>query len=325
MPTTLLPVTLIEAAVHLACRAPSYHNSQPWRWVIRRGTVSLFLDPDHLVASDAGARQGLLSCGAALDHFRVAMAAAGYATHVTRHPDPDHRDHIADISLSPTADVTPGQRRRADAILARRTDRLPFAAPPGWDTFERLARIGVNPAGCTLDVIDPTDRETLADASHLTDALRLYDSEYHHEITWWTSPYEVNDGIPHTALVSAQEADRVDVGRTFPITRNRERRLDVGDDQARLLVISAAEDTREGILAAGEALSAVLLDATLAGLSSCTLSHLTEVAVSRDIVGALVHRTWPQVVVRIGIAPPLEEVPPPTPRRPLHDVLRVEI
>ncbi len=324
MPTTLLPVTVIEAAVHLACRAPSYHNSQPWRWVIRSGTVSLFLDPDHLVASDAGARQGLLSCGAALDHFRVAMAAAGYATDVTRYPsDNDH--HIADISLSSLAEVTLGQGRRADAILARRTDRLPFAAPPGWDTFERLARIGINPAGCTLDVIDPTDREALADASHLTDAMRLYDSEYHHEITWWTSPYEVNDGIPHTALVSAQEADRVDVGRTFPITSHRERRLDVGDDQARLLVISAAEDTREGILAAGEALSSVLLDATVAGMSSCTLSHLTEVPASRDIVGALVHRTSPQVVVRIGIAPALEEVPPPTPRRPLHDVLRVEI
>lgn len=324
MPTTLQQVTLIEDAVHLACRAPSYHNSQPWRWLIRSGTVSLFLDPDRLVASDAGARQGLLSCGAALDHFRVAMAAGGYGTHVVRFPSTRDPHHIADISLS-TADVSDEQRRRADAILQRRTDRLPFAAPPDRDSFDRLAWVGATPSGCTLDVIDPADRETLADASHLTDALRLYDSEYHHEITWWTSPFEVNDGIPHTALVSAQEADRVDVGRTFPITRNRERRLDIGDDRARLLVISAAEDSPEGILAAGEALSAVLLDATMAGMSSCTLTHVTEVPVSRDIVGALVHRSLPQVLVRIGIAPPLDEVPPPTPRRPLHDVLRVEI
>lgn len=325
MPTTLLPVTVIEDAVHLACRAPSYHNSQPWRWVIRSGTVSLYIDPDHLVASDAGGRQALISCGAALDHFRVAIAAGGYATHVERYPNPNNHHHIADITLSKLTDVTAGQRRRADAILQRRTDRLPFAAPPEWDSFERLIRIGANPSGCALDVIDPADRETLAQASHLTDALRLYDSEYHHEITWWTSPYEVNDGIPHTSLVSAQEADRVDVGRTFPVTHNRERRLDVGEDQARLLVISASDDTRESILAAGEALSAVLLDATMAGMSSCTLSHLTEVPVSRDIVAGLVKQPWPQVVVRLGIAPALEEVPPPTPRRPLHDVLRVEI
>ncbi|MHA3024139.1 Acg family FMN-binding oxidoreductase [Mycobacterium sp. BMJ-28] len=335
MPTTLLPVAVIEDAVHLACRAPSYHNSQPWRWVIHAGTVSMFVDPDHLVASDAGGRQALISCGAALDHFRVAMTAGGYTAHVERYPNRtgaseatgnDHdQHHIVDITLSKLTDVTAAQRRRADAILHRRTDRLPFAEPPNWDSFERLMRSSTDLAGSALDVIDIADRETLAEASHLTDAMRLYDSEYHHEITWWTSPYEVNDGIPHTSLVSAQEADRVDVGRTFPVTHHRERRLEVGEDQARLLVISASDDTRQGILAAGEALSAVLLDATMAGMSSCTLSHLTEVPISRDIVAALVNRPFPQVVVRLGIAPALEEVPPPTPRRPLHDVLRVEI
>lgn len=324
MPTTLVPVTLVEDAVHLACRAPSYHNSQPWRWVIRSGTVSLFIDPDHLVASDAGGRQALLSCGAALDHFRVAIAAAGYATHIALYPDAEDRYRVADIGLSKLAQVTDDQRRRADAILRRRTDRLPFAAPPDWDAFERLLG-ATDHFGCAVDVVDPADRPALAEASALTDAVRLYDSEYHHEITWWTTPYEVSDGIPHTALISAQEADRVDVGRTFPVTGNRERRLDVGEDQARLLVVSALDDSREGILAAGEALSAVLLDATMAGLSSCTLSHLTEVPVSREIVGALVGRAAPQVVVRLGVASPLEEVPPPTPRRPLHDVLRVEI
>ncbi|CDO09157.1 NAD(P)H nitroreductase [Mycolicibacterium cosmeticum] len=324
MPTTLVPVTLVEDAVHLACRAPSYHNSQPWRWVIRSGTVSLFIDPDHLVASDAGGRQALISCGAALDHFRVAIAAAGYATHIALYPDAEDRYRVADIGLSKLAQVTDDQRRRADAILRRRTDRLPFAAPPDWDAFERLLG-ATDHFGCAVDVVDPADRPALAEASALTDAVRLYDSEYHHEITWWTTPYEVSDGIPHTALISAQEADRVDVGRTFPVTGNRERRLDVGEDQARLLVVSALDDSREGILAAGEALSAVLLDATMAGLSSCTLSHLTEVPVSREIVGALVGRAAPQVVVRLGVASPLEEVPPPTPRRPLHDVLRVEI
>lgn len=324
MTTTLVPLTVIEDAVQLACRAPSYHNSQPWRWVIQSGKVSLFLDPDHLVASDADGRQALISCGAALDHFRVAMAAGGYATQVAHYPDPDDHHHIADIGLSKLADVTPAQRRRADAILSRRTDRLPFSAPPDWDAFERVLRAG-DLFGCAVDVIDPADRHTLAEASALTDALRLYDSEYHHEITWWTTEYEVNDGIPHTALISAQEADRVDVGRTFPVTSNRERRLDVGEDQARLVVISAPEDTREGVLAAGEALSAILLDAATVGMSSCTLSHLTEVPVSRDIVSKLVGRAAPQVVVRLGIASPLEEVPPPTPRRPLRDVLRVEI
>ena len=66
----------------------------------------------------------------------------------------------------------------------------------------------------------------------------------------------------------------------------------------------------------------MLLDATLAGMATCPLTHMTEVAASRNIIAALTGRNaWPQVLVRVGVAPVLEELPPPTPRRPLDDVL----
>ena len=317
-------VKIFEEAVHLACRAPSYHNSQPWRWVVPSDSVQLFVDTDRLVATDTTGRQAVISCGAALDHFRVAAAAAGLQARVQRYPDPEDHHHLATITFAALTDITAGHRRRADAILRRRTDRLPMEAPSDWASFELLLGESADPA-VTLDVIAPADRPAVADASQLTDALRLYDSAYHHEIDWWTSPFEVNDGIPHSALVSAAEADRVDVGRSFPVTQNRERRPHVAEDTAQLVVISATDDTRAGILRCGEALSALLLDATVAGLASCTLSHLTEVPVSRDIVGALVNRPFPQVVVRLGRVPELDDVPPPTPRRPLSEVLALKL
>lgn len=320
---TLAPVKVIEEAVRLACRAPSYHNSQPWRWIISPEGVQLWVDTDRLVATDSSGRQAVISCGAALDHFRVAAAAAGLEARVQRYPDPDDHHHLATITFGTPVAVTEGHRRRADAILSRRTDRLPMSAPENWDSFELTLQAVASDTA--VDVIAPTDRPTVADASQLTDALRLYDSAYHHEIDWWTSPFEVTDGIPHSSLVSAAEADRVDVGRSFPVTRNRERRQTVAEDTAQLVVISALEDTRADLLRCGEALSALLLDATMAGFASCTLSHLTEVEVSRDIVGALVDRPYPQVVVRIGRIPELGEVAPPTPRRPLSDVLRVRV
>ena len=33
MPDALLDADVLRAAVQLACRAPSLHNSQPWQWV----------------------------------------------------------------------------------------------------------------------------------------------------------------------------------------------------------------------------------------------------------------------------------------------------
>lgn len=320
---TLVPVKLIEGAVQLACRAPSYHNSQPWKWTISGEGVQLFVDSDRLVATDTSGRQAVISCGAVLDHFRVAAAAAGLDAHVQRYPNPDDHRHLATITLRPLGMVTDGHRRRADAILRRRTDRLPMTAPGNWESFE-LLRESVD-AGVAVDVIAPADRPAVADASQLTDALRLYDSAYHHEIDWWTSPFEVTDGIPHSSLVSAAEADRVDVGRSFPVTQNHDRRPEVDEDTAQLVVISALEDTRADLLRCGEALSALLLEATMAGYASCTLSHLTEVPVSRAIVGGLIDRPFPQVVVRLGVVPELAAVPPPTPRRPLSDVLRAKV
>ena len=130
MPQTLVTNAAIEDAVHVACRAPSVHNSQPWRWVADHDGLHLFLDTDRLVATDASGRQALISCGAVLDHLRIAMAAGGWVSHVDRYPNPNNHTHLATITFSAMPFVTDAHRQRADAILNRRTDRLPFAKPP---------------------------------------------------------------------------------------------------------------------------------------------------------------------------------------------------
>lgn len=323
MTKTCIALREIEDAVHLACRAPSYHNSQPWSWVLDSGTVKLFLDPGQLVPSDRSGRQALLSCGAALDHFRVAMAERGWTTSIDRFPDPSDRHHLADIDLHPATAVTPAQHDLAHAILTRHTDRLPFEPVDDWPDFERVLRL-VTGNRAQLDVITPDQRHTLADTAHLAEALRMYDTAYHAELSWWTKPFIPFVGIPQSALVSAQESDRVDIGRSFPVTHNRERRLEVGDDHATVAVISALGDTAADILACGEALSAVLLQATVAGLATCTLTQMTEQAATRDMVSTLTGHPFPQVLVRIGVAPVLDGVSPTTPRRPLSDVFHCE-
>ncbi|TPG32721.1 Acg family FMN-binding oxidoreductase [Mycolicibacterium hodleri] len=321
MPQTAVAYELIESAVQLACRAPSYHNSQPWQWVADGSNLNLYLERDRLVTTDRSGREALLSCGAVLDHLRVAMAAAGWSANVDYFPNPNKHTHLASIDFTEMSFVTEGHRRRADAILQRRTDRLPFGPVPDWPGLEGMLRRAIDDDGAVLDVLGDDARPQLAEASQLTETLRLYDSSYHQELSWWTSPFDVSDGIPQSALVSAAESDRVDVGRTFPVTRHTERRLEVPEDRSRIVTLSALADTRDDILRCGEALSAVLLEATLAGMATCTLTHLTEVEASRDIVGGLTGRAHPQALIRIGLAPALDDVPPPTPRRPLPDVL----
>jgi nitroreductase len=323
MPDTMVDSRIIKDAVRLACRAPSLHNSQPWRWMADRDGLHLFLDRARVVQStDRAGREAIISCGAVLDHLRVAMAAAGWSSAVDRFPNPNNRDHLASVSFAPMTFVTDAHGRRADAILLRRTDRLPFATPLDWDSVERLVRAELDNE-TYLDVLADDARSQLAEASHLTEALRLYDSRYHAELDWWTAPFEAIDGIPHSSLISAAESERVEVGRAFPVTRRGERRPGIDDDRATVLVLSTDDDGPEDALRCGEAMSAVLLESTMAGLATCTVTHVTEIDAARQIVAALTGRSaLPQLLIRVGLAPALEQFPPPTPRRPLDDVLR---
>jgi hypothetical protein len=166
----------------------------------------------------------------------------------------------------------------------------------------------------------------LAEASRLTEQLRSCDPSYQSELNWWTSPFVLADGVPQTALVSDSEAGRVDVARRFPSARPTERRRDVGEDRSKIIVLSTShEDARSDVLRCGEALSAVLLECTLAGLATCTLTHMTEVAPSRDVIRQLMGQAGsPQLLIRIGIAPSDDQQQPPaTPRRPVTEILEI--
>lgn len=323
MPDTMVDAQVVKDAVQLACRAPSLHNSQPWRWIAVDGGLQLFVDRGRVLPStDRSAREAIISCGAVLDHLRVAMAAAGWATNVDRLPNPNNRDHLATIGFTAMNFVTDGHRRRAEAILLRRTDRLPLAAPTDWETFEPLLRSRIGDGVAHLDVIADEDRAQLAEASRLTESLRLYDSSYHNELNWWTGHFENIDGIPQSSLLSAEESERVEVGRAFPVTGHGERRPSIGEDRSKVVVLATDDDTRADVLRCGEMLSSVLLECTLAGMATCTLTHITELATSRHLIAWLTGRdAQPQVLIRVGVAPSREQVPPPTPRRALEDVL----
>jgi hypothetical protein len=87
-------------------------------------------------------------------------------------------------------------------------------------------------------------------------------------------------------------------------------------------VLSTQGDTRADALHAGQVLSKLLLECTMAGLATCPFTHITELEASRDIVRDLmVTEAMPQVLIRVGTAPYGEDVPRPTPRRPLFEVL----
>src|SRR5262249_44726358 len=207
-------------------------------WVVGTTSIDLFVDPLRTVTStDSSGREAIISCGAALDHFRVAMAAVGWGTNVAQFPNPNNLDHLASINFASVDYVALARRDRADAILRRRTNRLPFRAPKHWASFEPVLRSAFENDFVTLDVLADDVRPGLAEALRLTEALRRYDDPYHQELDWWTAPLRESEGIPESALVAESDDRRVDVNRRFPINPLDVRSSAGTYDEAKILVL----------------------------------------------------------------------------------------
>ena len=128
----------VERAVLFGVRAPSIHNTQPWRWVYRRGVLELYADRSRqLPALDPDGRSVLLSCGAALELARLGFAVGGWRTVVERLPDPDRPDLLARIRAVAGPPLEPVTVERAGAAERRHTERRPFLVDPVADEAVR--------------------------------------------------------------------------------------------------------------------------------------------------------------------------------------------
>lgn len=309
------------AAMRLASRAPSVHNTQPWHWVFDGEKLHLYTDTDRLLtAADPLGRQLVISCGAMLHHVRTAFGAHGWHTDTVRVPNLLEPGHLAEISFRPWPNPPAGLVARAAVIDERRTDRLPLNPPQNWEAVLPRLRMLVSPHYLELDALDDSVRPRLAAASEQAGALRRHDMMYQAEIGWWTGHSGMPEGVPADALISDAEAVRVDVARTFPKAPHAMRREGT-EDRAALVVLSSPANSPTEWLRTGEALSAVLLECASVGLATCALTHITELPTGRSLLAGLLPRPGiPQIVIRIGTAPDDAELHAPTPRRPLTDI-----
>lgn len=138
----------LRAALALAVRAPSVQNAQPWRFRISDRGVDVYLDPARVQPpTDAARRAAVVSCGAALHHLRIALAAAGWSAVVRRLPEPADPNHLASIELVPHRPTTL-ERSLSNAITRRQSDtrKLGSPIPHGYVGLakERATTLGAN-------------------------------------------------------------------------------------------------------------------------------------------------------------------------------------
>jgi nitroreductase len=314
----------VRAAITLATRAPSVHNSQPWQWRIADRSLHLYADPDlHLDRTDPDQRDLLISCGAALHHVRVAFGSLGWRAEIHRLPNPAEPNHLAAIELH-CHRASVDDIEAATAIARRRTDRRIFSDwPIPAGNVHKICTAASAEGVVATEVPDGPARMAIRRA--INEAARLHsdDADYQLELAVWSGRHGSLDGVPAanaTKPSTSDEPARAFATAELPQSPGRHDSI----ESAILVVLSTPSDDALSRLRAGEATSAALLAATAAGLATCPMTEPLEIRGTRDLIrlDALDDTGFPQMLVRVGWAPVSAEPPPRSPRRHVDDVLQ---
>jgi nitroreductase len=308
----------LRAAAAAAIRAPSLHNSQPWRFRLRDGAIEVLADRSRqLTVADSAGWAVHIACGAATFNARLALADAGTPADVTLLP----RDAGPDV----IARLTPGSPRPATyldealfaAIPRRHSNRKPFFPDPVPSTVRAQLIEAARTEMAWLDLlVGMTALSGFAEIAQSADRVLRRNPQYQAEMIGWTHADQAPDGVPVTAGGPAAEPQDLLPQRAFTDQRRAPGRD--FEPEPLVAILGSAGDRPTDQITAGQALQRVLLTVTDAGLSASMLSQPIEVPTARDQLRRSLHRSGiPQMALRIGYGQPGR----PTPRRDLADVL----
>jgi nitroreductase len=317
-----IPADQVDYLLSTAARAPSVHNTQPWRFRINPYDIELLADPRRKLRVDPVGREMLVSCGAALFGLRLAVRSLGYRPIVTLLPDRAQLRLLARISLVAGTPMTAREREMLNGVPHRHTHRgafLPGPLPP-WLVagmqHDALAE------GATLALVQrPVDYERLASLLAATGPRQDIDPAARADIMQWASPATgtARDGIPTRAFPSrrATEPGRLRQ-RDFDLGRGVGQEPASGESPAGTAVLLTLKDGRADWLHSGQALQRLLLHAASRWVFASLYTQPLESAQIRHMVAErLALPGFPQVLLQFGRA----DTTQPTSRRPTANLV----
>jgi len=305
------------AAIAAAGAAPSIHNSQPWRFVVRPDLVELHLDPNRLLpVADPLGREARISCGAALLNLRIALRAHGIEPMASLLPLRTHPTLLTIVRPAGRRHPTPTETALHRAIPRRHSHRRPFHTTPVPPAALRTVVYAAGIEGGYLRLIaDPPTVSTIAAIVRRAEHLQRHDPAYQDELANWTFTDQPRaDGVPEAASgPRPRPGDLLALRDVAPESTHPARHY---ESDPLLGVLMSAGDTPRDQLRSGQALQRALLTATCHGVGASIMSAPTELPPARDSLRTLVGSAmWPQLVLRFGSALPTTA----TPRRPVSD------
>jgi len=315
-----LDATTLETCLSAAVAAPSFFNTQPWRYRLDPGTVTLEVRaaPERgLRHADPAGRALHVSVGAAVFNLRVAVGHFGWSPVVRLLPSPDDPGLLAAVRLmAPAHRKAFGHRPDLYAEIWRRhSSRMPFSGRPVSSTARVELAEAAHTEGALLTFPDPPETVRLLRVTAEAEHRNRVDTDRSSESRRWLHSdvgASAGVGLPDRVLGPQDARERIPM-RDFTAQRHPER-LPAQDFETTpvIALLTTEHDRRADWLRAGQALEHVLLVATAHGLRASLLHQPMEwLDLRRDLSPAPDHTGHAQMLIRLGHGPE----GPVTPRR----------
>ncbi len=292
-----LTPTLATEMIGCAARAPSSHNTQPWRFVATEASIEMWADRQRVLAfNDPHHRELTISCGCALFNLRIAAEERGLWAHTTLMPDAAKADLLARVQFSALTGAHP-RIDLAAAIDKRHTYRkpyLPTAIAPS-DIVDLAQHAAIEHAQLH-HFEDQRVRKHVESLAVQADTMQWSDPGWRRALAQWMRSRK--DGELHTVSALALPVIR-DVGPGAVAARPN---ADGALISPIVLMIATQFDTPMDWLAAGQALQRVLLAAAMHGLQASYLNQAIQTSSTRSKMAALTAgECCPQVLFQLGV------------------------
>lgn len=306
----VITLDLARELIATAGRAPSLHNSQPWRFRLEGAALELHVDPLRAMrVSDPEARELVISCGAALYNLQLALRGKALVPHVDIAPARGDPLLLARIVAEPGPGPTPDEQRLLASVVHRHTHRHGFSAVPIAQTLASAFETDVAAEGARLVWVDEPDRvRALVELALLADGLQGDDPEWQAEIARWvdTTGRGRRDGIPIAAVPQVptprSTTDRLPA-RSFVPGRSPRVHDHRPGAVGRIAVLVTKGDQLADWIAAGQALQRMLLRAADGWVFATYATAPLEVPFLREAVReTLGLRDHPQMLLELGHA-----------------------
>jgi hypothetical protein len=317
-----IPAGQVDYLIATAARAPSVHNTQPWRFRAGEYTIELYADQRRKLRVDPLGREMLISCGAALFGLRLAVRSLGHVPVVELLPDRARLRLLARLSFGAAEPMTSRERQLLAALPHRHTHRGPFAPGPLPAGLAAGLQHDALAEGATLVLVDrPLAYQQLAGILRATGRRQDLDPLAREELRRWSrgAADPARDGIPAHAFPGkpGRLTGRLPQ-RDFDLGRGLGLLDDGGPPPAATAVLLTPGDGRADWLRAGQALHRLLAHAASNWVFASLHTQPLEAAAIRALIrDRLALPGAPQMLLQLGPAHTAHT----TARRPPDDLI----